>query len=507
VLDTSPNNLYATGITGCTRTLIWHTHLISCSADGDNRVDLTPDATREFAIDPELGLSPDGTQVAVTRQKNGEDRIIDHTILMIDIGTKTRTIFGEGARVTNEQVHFSPDGTTLAIVRSVRSTERVSHPRLVLIDVATGDERIPAPEWPHWPNLAGWSTDGTHLIVTADDHGYVPVYTIDAETGETRRMTSQASRGVHTDIAPLGNGSLACVRSTLLDAPECFVIDATPKSTPRALATLSGFPNADWAEVEDCNVGSTDGTENQYFLIKPKNATGPLPTLLWIHGGPMGMFADGWHWRWNPLIAVAAGYAVATPNPRGSTGFGQEFVQGIWGNVWGDQCYRDLMAVTDALEARPDIDSERIMAMGGSFGGYMTNWIGTQTDRFRCLATHASIFTMAQFTGVTDHPPWWYLEMGGEDPYENQAHFDRYAPVQHIKNWKTPTLILHGERDYRCPISEGLNLFEALKYHGVETEMVIFPDENHWILKPQNAVVWYESVLSFVDKHMKPTGT
>jgi Dipeptidyl aminopeptidases/acylaminoacyl-peptidases len=143
--------------------------------------------------------------------------------------------------------------------------------------------------------------------------------------------------------------------------------------------------------VERCKAPSTDGVDIQYFFMKPSDSTGPVPTLFWIHGGPIGMDADGWHWRWNPLLAVAAGYAVVMPNPRGSTGFGQEFIQGIWGNVWGDQCFRDLMCVADAIEARSDVDSKRIMAMGGSFGGYMTNWIGTQTDRFRCLITHASI--------------------------------------------------------------------------------------------------------------------
>jgi dipeptidyl aminopeptidase/acylaminoacyl peptidase len=240
----------------------------------------------------------------------------------------------------------------------------------------------------------------------------------------------------------------------------------------------------------------------QFFLIRPVGATGPLPTQIWIHGGPIGMSGDSWHWRWNPLLAVAAGYAVALPNPRGSTGFGQEFIQGIWGNVWGEQCYRDLMAVADALGERPDVDESRIMAMGGSFGGYMTNWIGTQTNRFRCLVTHASIFTMAHFTGVTDHPPWWYLEMGGEDPYQDQTRFDRYAPVRHVRNWKTPTLVIHGEKDYRCPISEGLNLFEALQYHRVESELLVFPDENHWILKPRNAVDWYETILGFIARDM-----
>ena len=240
----------------------------------------------------------------------------------------------------------------------------------------------------------------------------------------------------------------------------------------------------------------------QYFVVKPKNAQGRLPTLLWIHGGPIGMTADAWHWRWNPMLAVAQGYAVVQPNPRGSTGFGQPFVQGIWGNVWGDQCYKDLMAVTDAVAARPDVDPNRMMAMGGSFGGYMTNWIGTQTQRFKCLITHACVTTMAQFTGTTDHPAWWYLEMGGEDPYGDPAAYDRYAPIRHIKQWKTPALIIHGEKDYRCPIGEGLNLFEALQYHGVPSELLVFPDENHWIMKPRNIVVWYDTVLGFIKRHL-----
>jgi len=215
------------------------------------------------------------------------------------------------------------------------------------------------------------------------------------------------------------------------------------------------------------------------------------------------MSADGWHWRWNPLLLAAQGYAVALPNARGSSGFGQAFVQAIWGNVWGDQCYRDLMAVTDALALRPDIDGGRAAAMGGSFGGYMVNWIGTQTDRFRCLVSHAGIVTMAAFTGVTDHPPDWYLEMGGEDPYRDPLRFDRFAPMRHVLQWRTPTLITHGERDYRCPIGEALALFEALQYHGVASELLVFPDENHWIVKPHNIVAWYQAALEFLSKYLR----
>ncbi len=161
------------------------------------------------------------------------------------------------------------------------------------------------------------------------------------------------------------------------------------------------------------------------------------------------------------------------------------------------------MAVTDALALRPDIDGGRAAAMGGSFGGYMVNWIGAQSDRFRCLVSHAGIVTMAAFTGMTDHPPEWYLEMGGEDPYRDPLQFDRFAPMRHITQWRTPTLITHGERDYRCPIGEALALFEALQYHGVASELLVFPDETRWIAKPHNIVAWYQAALEFLDKHLR----
>lgn len=480
------------------------THVLAFDAAGGNRVDLTPAARREFAIEPALDVSADGARVAVTRQTPGKDRELDTTLLVIDLATNAQRVYGEADNVNFDAPLFSPDGTRIATTRSTRSPKTVMRPLATIIDVASGEMRQLAAHWDRWPAIARWSHDGRQLIATADDEGHTPVFTIDAANGTVERITAWAAGGAHSNLDVLANGRICGIRSTLLEAPECFVVDAKPVSTPATLARLSGFtPAAEWAEVESLTTKSTDGAPIHTLVVKPKSASGKLPLLFWIHGGPIGMDVDGWHWRWNPLLAVAAGYAVALPNPRGSTGFGQDFIQGIWGNVWGDQCYKDLMAVTEALVARPDIDGARTMAMGGSFGGYMTNWIGTQTDRFRCLITHASIATMAQFTGTTDHPAWWYLEMGGENPYADPARFDRYAPIRHIANWKTPVLIIHGELDYRCPINEGLNLFEALQYHGVPSELLLFPDENHWILKPKNIVAWYDAVLEFIGRHLK----
>jgi dipeptidyl aminopeptidase/acylaminoacyl peptidase len=480
-------------------------HLLACDADGGPCVDLTPGVRGEFSIDPDFDVSADGARVVATQIRLGKDRILDSALLLVEIDSRSSCVLGAVDSVTLDEAAFSPDGLQIAAVRTVRSVARVMQPRIAVIAVASGTVRELGQTWGGWATAPHWSPTGRQVYFCADADGRAPIFALDTVSGAVEQVVAAAAGGVFEHLSVLDDGRIAGIHSTLLTAPECFVLAPRPAALPVTLARLSGFEGADaWAQVEDFSVPSTDGTPIQGFLVRPRGAdtSARLPLLLWIHGGPIGANHDGWHWRWNPLPLVAQGYAVALPNPRGSTGFGQEFIQGIWGNVWGDQCFKDLMAVTDALCARSDIDAERTMAMGGSFGGYMTNWIGTQTARFKCLITHASIATMAQFTGTTDHPGWWYLEMGGENPYADREHFDRYAPIRHVANWRSPVLIIHGERDYRCPISEALNLFEALQYHAVPSELLVFPDENHWILKPRNAIAWYQAVSEFIARHL-----
>jgi dipeptidyl aminopeptidase/acylaminoacyl peptidase len=472
----------------------------------DGRIDLSPLARREFAIDPEFDITADGRLIGITRATPGADRCDDTDVLLIDADSGAARAVGTSPNSNCQWPRFSPDGRTLSIVRSLRSARDAPYPRLELIDVANGARTPCASDWDRWPIQPEWSIDGNTLLACADDGGHTPVFAVDIRGGTVRRLPATAS-GTHGHLAALPDGRIAGLRSTVVQPPEVFVLKPDFGSELHQPAALSGFETATWVVREPLQVVSTDGTPIHALLIKPAGAVGPLPLVLWIHGGPMTMSGDGWHWRWNPLLLVAQGYAVALANPRGSTGFGQRFVQEIWGNVWGDQCYRDLMAVTDFLCKRPDIDSRRLAAMGGSFGGYMVNWIGTQTDRFRCLVSHASVVNMSGITGVTDHPPEWYLEMGGENPYVDPERFDRFAPIRYIQQWRTATLITHGERDYRCPIGEGLSLFEALQYHGVDSELVVFPDENHWILKPRNIVSWYQAVLEFSRRHLgSPSG-
>ena len=497
------------------------THLLAYADDGSQRQDLTPEARRDFSIEPEFDVSADGRWVVVTQLTPAEDRIQDSRLLVIDLDNAAQRAISAGDRSHLSSPKFSPDGQNIAAIGYFRSHQSAPQPQLMVIGTQgtqdnqesqgqqSAERRVLAAAWDRQAMQPVWATSGQQIYLTADDQGHTPIFAFDLVSDQVTRLTARQAGGGHSEVTPLADGRLACVRSTLLDAPECYVLPAQPDSLPVPLARLSGFaPADDWAAVENFTVASSDGVPIQSFLVKPKGAALPeagsaaLPLQFWIHGGPMAMDQDAWHWRWNPLLMVAQGYAVALPNPRGSTGFGQDFVQGIWGNVWGGQCYEDLMAVSDHLATRADIDARRMMAMGGSFGGYMTNWIGTQTDRYRCLVSHAGIMTMAQFAGATDVPGWCYLEMAGENPYTDREHYDRYAPIRYVSQWRTPTLVIHGEKDYRCPHHEGLMLFEALQYHGVPSELLIFPDENHWIRWPRNVVSWYETIIGFIARHM-----
>ena len=480
------------------------THLVAYDGSGEGRQDLTPDGGRELR-DAEWDLSRDGALVVVTEQRPGVDRIDDTSLLLIDVGTATHRRIAGGARTSFSRPLLSPGGERVACSRSVRRDAECIREHLHIVDVEAAAGHDVAVDWERFPEPACWTDDGRAVLVTACDGGASPVFRIDVGSGEVARITATDAAGTHQGIQVSG-GAAVGVRSTLLQPPAPFRVPLAPEATPETLADLAGPTGgvADRVTVEWLTTPSDDGVPIQWLLLRAKDApASPAPALLWIHGGPIGHWADWWHWRWNPLPFLERGYAVALPNPRGSLGFGQDFVAGIWGNEWGAQCYRDVMAVTDALAARPEVDAERLGAMGGSFGGYMTNWIGGSTDRFRCLVTHAALATMSAFHGVTDLPSWWSYMMG-EDPYADRDAFDRYAPLGQIASWRSPTLVVHGERDYRVPISEALALFEGLQAHGVESELLVYPDEGHWIERPRNITHWYDAILDYLDRYLQP---
>jgi dipeptidyl aminopeptidase/acylaminoacyl peptidase len=481
-------------------------HAIAYDERGGARRDLTPAARHQLRNgpwDPGLAVSADGALVAVAWSELGADRVPDSWIRCFDPAGGAVRDLGRAAATWHANPRFAADGR-LAAERVVRRRGLGEITRLCVF--APGDDagRLIAEAWDAVPHLQGWTADGA-LLATADAEGHVPVYRGDL-AGEVTRITAPEAGGTHEHVRALPHGWIAGVRHRLLHPPEPFVCSLTAGATPRLCAALSGFAEARGAAIAGWQSRWTPGdggTPVQWFLVEPTRPAGACaPLLVWIHGGPVGQFGDGWHWRWNPLVAAAAGYAVALPNPRGSTGRGQAFIDGVFGNTWGGACYRDLVACVDEAITLPAIDATRVAAMGGSFGGYMANWIGTQTDRFAALVSHAGLFHLPAFYGTTDYPGYMANEFGCH-PFEGDPDaYRRYSPDAHVMAWKTPVLLIHGERDYRVPISEALIAFEAIRTAGADAELLVFPDENHWIARPRNIRAWYDAWLAFVDRHL-----
>lgn len=479
-------------------------HLVSYDANGGDRRDLTPALRRELGPEPSFALSPDGCWLAYVSSTMGEARLLKDAIVLVETATgEARELVPSAPRTGRGNLLFSPDGARLAFTTQQSSRAAVGRQQIEIVECSSGARRPVAHHWDAWPHLHAWSDDGSTLYASAEHRGEVPLFSIDLARDEVTRLNAPGARGVFEGPALSSRGELVAIHHTHLQPPEPVALAAAPNATPRPLAALSGFTAADGAalaSVEELLTPAPDGGEVHSYFLTPTGETQPGPTLLWIHGGPISSFHHGWHWRWNPLVMVARGYRVCCPNPRGSTGYGQDFIEGIWANQWGAACYRDLMAVTDQLSQRPEVDPARLAAMGGSFGGYMTNWIGGNTDRFKALVTHASVFHLSGFAVTTDFPAWWNLEQNQDGPYGPTA--DLYSPHTRLAHWSTPTLVIHGEKDYRVPIGEGLALFEALQSKGVPSEFLVFPDENHWIARPKNIQVWYEEILSFLGRYL-----
>jgi dipeptidyl aminopeptidase/acylaminoacyl peptidase len=321
------------------------------------------------------------------------------------------------------------------------------------------------------------------------------VFRVDVASGELARLTGD---GAFSALCPTPDGSAVfALRSSYLSPNEVVRIDAggavTPLPTPGLPLELPGV-------VTEVTTLADDGQELRAWLVLPKTASaeGPAPLVLWAHGGPLGTW-NAWQWRWCPHLLAERGYAVLLPDPALSTGYGRAFIQRAWGS-WGERAYTDLMTITDAALTRDDLDASRTAAMGGSFGGYMANWIAGHTDRFRAIVTHASLWALDQFHATTDDGPLWERQFG--DPYVDPQRYIANSPHLHVGRFRTPMLVIHGQRDYRVPIGEGLRLWTDLQRHGVPSQYLFFPDENHWILKPGNTRVWYETVLAFLDHHV-----
>ncbi|MGL6235554.1 MAG: S9 family peptidase [Segniliparus sp.] len=405
---------------------------------------------------------------------------------------------------------ISPDQTQVAYRRESRSSPTEA-PRITVhvLSLVDGSTRQLAPDWDLWPGEIAWSQDGEALYIVADENGRAPIFRVDAVRaglGGTAPVRLTADDFAYTALAPALGGAVFALRSSYLRPPHPVRIGAdgsvvelpSPASELQLPGTLEELTTvlATGEPAQDSTVRS--------WLVLPAGAgqERPAPLVLWVHGGPLSSW-NAWSWRWNPWLLAAKGYALLLPDPALSTGYGQSFIQRGWGD-WGGATFADLMAAVDAALGHPAVDQTRTAAMGGSFGGYMANWIAGHTDRFKAIVTHASLWALDQFGATTDESSYWLREMTEEMALANSPHL-------HVENIRTPMLVVHGDKDYRVPVGEGLRLWWdllsrsqlAADEHGqTPHRFLYFPNENHWVLQPQDAKLWYQVVFGFLAEHV-----
>ncbi|HEX4257329.1 MAG TPA: S9 family peptidase [Streptosporangiaceae bacterium] len=468
---------------------------------GDGAVpprDLTPGPGR--ALDQQsFALAPDGRTVVTSWRQWDSTSDLRAVLTAIDVADGARRTLLSAPGFDFEGPEVSPDGQWVACARSEQHTsDRPGDETIVLAPLAGGDQRDLLPGFDRRPAELAWAPDSSAVYFTADDQGRRPVFRVSLATGEVTRIT--ADDGAYTDLNPAPDGRyLYALRSSVDEPPTPVRLEAADGQKPARLAS-PGAPLNRPGHLTEIEAAADDGTPIRSWLVLPRSAsvTSPAPLVLWVHGGPMSSW-NSWSWRWNPWLLAARGYAVLLPDPALSTGYGQDFIARAY-HQWGDRPYRDVMAATDAALARPDIDSSRTAMMGGSYGGYMANWIAGHTDRFGAIVSHAGLWMMDQMFGTTDFPMFWRPEFG--DPLTAPERYEANSPHRHVASIRTPMLVIHGDKDYRVPIGEALRLWWDLNRHDAEAKFLYFPDENHWILTPGHAAVWYETVFAFLAQHV-----
>ncbi len=472
-------------------------HLYAGAPDVETRriTPRTGGALQEASYD----ISADGTFLVSTWTVPGALASSRTMLVRIDIATGERTTLVDDEDADLGSPAISPDGSRVMFLREALSSPE-NAPRTTLAQYSFADDSVVdgAPGWDLWPTNPVWLADGSGVLVVADENGRAPIFVV--RGGIPKRVTETSAAYTHVHAG--ADGSVFALEASYTQPPHPVRIDleygaVEPLRLAEDLPELPGV----LTEIETV---AEDGQRIRAWLALPADASenAQAPLLLWVHGGPLSSW-NTWSWRWNPWLLVAEGYAVLLPDPALSTGYGQDFIQRGWGR-WGKAPFTDLMAITDAAAGLPEVDPSRTAVMGGSFGGYMANWIAGHTDRFAAIVTHAGLWALDQFGPTTDVAYYWQREMSPEMAFENSPHL-------YVADIVTPMLVIHGDKDYRVPVGEGLRLwYELLNESGLPVDdegktdhrLLLFPSENHWILTPQHTKIWYQVVFAFLAEHV-----
>lgn len=455
-----------------------------------------------FAEGDEFAFSPDGAELAFTAPPlpvREQAWSTNHDVWSVNLRT------GKRSQVTTNPAadglpRYSPDGKWLAYRAQARAGFEADRWQLWVLDRANGKARSLTAEWDRSVDNFVWTPDSRALVVEAQEKGTKPIFRVSVDGGAVARLTEQ---GVASElsIAPDGRWLAFSLQQMTRPAEIARVEVAGGKPTYVTHTNDQKLAELSLSAPESVTVTGANNTPVQMWILKPPGfkPSKKYPLVFWVHGGPQSAFLDSWSTRWNPQVWAAQGYVVSMANPRGSTGFGQQFTDEISGD-WGGKVFEDLMACLAHLEQQPYIDRTRMAAAGASYGGYMMNWFQGRVDKFKTLVNHCGVYNFESMYGTTEEV--WFDEWDHGQPWVNPK-FNEHSPHTLAANFKTPMLIIHNDLDFRVPISEGFQVFTLLQRKGVPSKLLMFPDEGHWVLKPQNSELWHRTIFEWLDGYLK----
>jgi dipeptidyl aminopeptidase/acylaminoacyl peptidase len=485
-----------------------YAHLFTISVSGGTPRDLTPgavDSPTWFLEAPDgYDISPDGTEACFTSNRSGGSRVAWTTnndlFLVSTKGGEPRNITKDNPG-SDASPQYSPDGRYIAYTSQARDGYESDLFRLRVYDRQTGTIKDLAAGFDQWVASFAWAPDSDTIYFTAPQRGRQPVF----KTSVSQPKVEEVLGGTNDEVQVTPDGkSLVLTRSSLTQPAEVYRVALSN----RTLTQLTHANDALIAEL-DMNPGESVttpgglGAEIHSLLVKPPafDASKKYPAVVLIHGGPQSAWDDAWSYRWNAQMFASHGYVVIMTNFHGSTGYGQKFVEEISGD-WDGACYQDVMMATDYLENLPYVDKNRVGAAGASFGGYMINWIAGHTTRFKALVSHDGVYDSHSMYGETEEV--WFDEWEHQGPpWTKRQAYEKSSPSNHVQNIQTPMLLVQGALDYRVPDGQAFQLFTALQRRGVPSRLLYFPDEGHWVLKPQDSQLWYKTVLEWLDRYVK----
>ncbi len=460
--------------------------------------------SRPFGGRQDYAFSPDGSQVVFAARVRGriEPKSTNFDIYRVPATGGAAPVNLTAANAAwDAQPAYSPDGRLIAHLAMERPGFEADRFRLVVRDAASGEIRFTSGDWDRSIGAFGFSADGAQVYALTHHLGQHPLWLIDLQDGSRRMLTGPG----HVTEFDSGRDRIVYALQSLTAPADLYLIDG--RAEPRRLTEVNAARLADvhLGEPEQFSFAGSGGEEVFGYVMKPWNwdPGKTYPVAFIVHGGPQSSYANTWSYRWNPQIHAGAGYAAVFIDFHGSTGYGQAFTDSV-SQDWGGKPLEDLKkGFAAAVEKFPWLDADHACALGGSYGGYMMNWIaGRWPDRFRCLVNHAGLFDNRSMYYSTEEL--WFPEWDHGGPYHaNPAGHERDNPASQMLAWKTPMLVIHGALDFRVPYTQGLSTFTALQERGIESRFLFFPDENHWILKPANSQQWHEEVLRWLDQHLR----